>query len=80
MHADPIFAAAIVLMVAALAGEGVFRAFAWPRIIGYSIVGMVTGGDGFGRRHRRARGEQRAVRHRVRHGHGPVAFRGRRPS
>ncbi len=48
MQGDPIFAAALVLIVAALAGEGVFSAFGWPRIIGYSLIGMVTGALGLG--------------------------------
>lgn len=48
MQANPIFAAALILIVAALTGEGVFRLFAWPRIVGYSIVGMITGAMGLG--------------------------------
>ncbi len=47
LQADPIFAAALVLIVAALAGEGVFRIFGWPRIVGYSLIGMVAGALGF---------------------------------
>lgn len=48
MQADPIFVAALTLILAALAGEAVFRALAWPRIVGYSLVGMVAGALGFG--------------------------------
>lgn len=48
MQADPIFAAALVLIIAALAGEGVFNTFGWPRIVGYSLIGMFAGALGLG--------------------------------
>ena len=48
MQADAILLAALTLVAAALAGEGMFKFFRWPRIIGYSLVGMVVGALGFG--------------------------------
>ena len=48
MQADAILLAALTLVAAALAGEGMFKFFRWPRIIGYSLVGMVVGAVGFG--------------------------------
>ncbi len=48
LQADGILLAALTLVAAALAGEGMFKFFRWPRIIGYSLVGMVVGAVGFG--------------------------------
>ena len=48
LQADAILLAALTLVSAALAGEGLFKFFGWPRIIGYSLVGMIAGAVGFG--------------------------------
>lgn len=48
MQADAIFVAALTLVFAALAGEGLFRSLGWPRIVGYSLTGMIAGALGFG--------------------------------
>ena len=47
LQADAILLAALTLVSAALAGEGLFKFFGWPRIIGYSLVGMIAGAMGF---------------------------------
>jgi Kef-type K+ transport system membrane component KefB len=48
--ADPgmAFWVALALVAGALLGELVRRAFGVPRIVGYSVVGLVLGGAGFG--------------------------------
>ena len=48
LQADPIFVAALTLVLAALAGEFLFKALGWPRIVGYSLVGLIAGTAGFG--------------------------------
>ncbi len=48
MQADAIFVAALTLVSAALAGEGLFSYLGWPRIVGYSLTGMIAGAVGFG--------------------------------
>lgn len=47
LQADAILLAALTLVSAALAGEGLFKFFGWPRIIGYSLIGMIAGAMGF---------------------------------
>lgn len=41
---DGTFWAAAVLVVAPLAGEAVFRLLRWPRIVGYTLVGLAASG------------------------------------
>jgi Kef-type K+ transport system membrane component KefB len=48
LQVDVIFIAALTLVSAALAGEGAFKFLGWPRIIGYSVTGMIAGAAGFG--------------------------------
>lgn len=46
--ATPLLWASVVLIVGALLGELAFRWLRWPRIVGYSAVGMCVAAAGFG--------------------------------
>ena len=46
--ATPLLWASVVLIVGALLGELAFRGLSWPRVVGYSAVGMCVAAAGFG--------------------------------
>jgi len=44
---DTSFALALLLVIAPLAGEAVFRLLRWPRIVGYTLVGLLASASRF---------------------------------
>lgn len=47
LRLDNGFWAALLLVIAPLAGEGVFRFLRWPRIVGYTLIGLVASAASF---------------------------------
>lgn len=47
LRLDNGFWAALLLVIAPLTGEGVFRFLRWPRIVGYTLVGLVASAASF---------------------------------